>query len=140
MRGGLTLRPAPPTLVGGAQGAAAQARMEADAVGGPRSNARAGLFRRPGAGFFPAMVVLHGCDGVGPHYRDWARDLAAWGYVTLLVDSFRPRGFRTVCNRGMDVPPSVQAQDGFAAAAYLRSLPNVRADRIGVIGFSHGGA
>jgi dienelactone hydrolase len=126
-------------LVGGAQAAVAQAPIDADTVGAPRSNARAELFLPAGSGPFPAMVVLHGCDGVGAHYRDWAGDLAAWGYVALLVDSFRPRGFRTVCNRGMDVPPMIQAQDGFAAATYLRSLPNVRADRIGVIGFSHGG-
>jgi dienelactone hydrolase len=124
-------------LVGGAQAAAAQAPIDADMVGAPRSNARAELFLPAGSGPFPAIVVLHGCDGVGAHYRNWARDLAAWGYVALLVDSFRPRGFRTVCNRGMDVPPMVQAQDGFAT--YLRSLPNVRGDRIGVIGFSHGG-
>ena len=39
----------------------------------------------------------------------------------------------------MDVPPALRAADGFAAADYLRSLPNVRDDRIGVIGFSHGG-
>jgi dienelactone hydrolase len=39
----------------------------------------------------------------------------------------------------MDIPPTLQAVDGFAAADYLRSLPNVRGDRIGVVGFSHGG-
>jgi len=39
------------------------------------------------------VVVLHGCDGVGRHYREWALELASWGYVALLVDSFRPRGF-----------------------------------------------
>ena len=39
----------------------------------------------------------------------------------------------------MIVPPLHQAQDAFAAADYLRRLPNIRDDRIGVIGFSHGG-
>lgn len=113
--------------------------IDAGTVGKPGSNARAELFLPPGAGPFPAMVVLHGCDGVGRHYRNWARDLASWGYVAILVDSFRPRGVGNVCNQGMAVPPLVQAQDAFAAADYLRSLPIVRADRIGVIGFSHGG-
>jgi dienelactone hydrolase len=37
------------------------------------------------------------------------------------------------------IPPELQAADGFAAAAYLRQRPDVRPDRIGVIGFSHGG-
>lgn len=113
--------------------------FNADTVGGPRSNAAAELYVPPGPGPFPAMVILHGCDGIGRHYRIWARTLRAWGYVAMLVDSFRPRGVNNVCNHGMVVPPLAQAQDAFAAAGYLRGLPNVRADRIGVIGFSHGG-
>jgi dienelactone hydrolase len=115
------------------------AAMDAAVVGPPGSDARAELYMPAGAGPFPAMVVLHGCDGIGPHYRDWARELAGWGYVTILVDSFRPRGVTTVCNHGMTVPPATQAQDAFAAAQYLRGRPDISGDRIGVIGFSHGG-
>ena len=55
------------------------------------------------------------------------------------MDSFRPRGVATTYNHGMDVPPLLQAQDAIAAATYLRTLHDVRSDRIGVIGFSHGG-
>jgi dienelactone hydrolase len=139
MRRTSTLTIALAILVVGAPASAAPAAIDSGTVGAPGSNARAELFLPSGSGPFPAMVVLHGCDGVGPHYRDWARDLAAWGYVALLVDSFRPRGYRNLCNHGMDVPPLTQAQDGFDGAAYLRGLTNVRADRIGVIGFSHGG-
>jgi dienelactone hydrolase len=84
-------------------------------------------------------VVLHGCDGVGPHYREWARRLAEWGYAALLIDSFGPRGFKEVCNRGLLVPPEAQARDAFDGADYLRTLPMVRARQVGVIGFSHGG-
>jgi dienelactone hydrolase len=118
---------------------AAALSFDAGSVGPPGSNARAEIWLPTGTGPFPAVVVLHGCDGIGRHYRIWARDLAAWGYVALLVDSFRPRGIASVCNHGSDVPPLLQAEDGLAAASYLRSLPNVRRDRIGVIGFSHGG-
>jgi len=107
-------------------------------VGAPSSGAPAELSVPEGPGPFPAVVVLHGCDGVGPHYRNWARQLRDWGYVAMLVDSFRPRGVYNVCDQVMEVPPLWQAQDAFAAADYLRGLPNVRADRIGVIGFSHG--
>ena len=113
--------------------------FKSEAIGTPGSNARAELYRPAGPGPFPAMVVLPGCDGVGPHYRLWAQQLRDWGYVALLIDSFRPRGFTIVCNHGMEVPPLVQAQDAFAAADYLRGLAFVAADRIGVIGFSHGG-
>lgn len=121
--------------------AAAPAPQHFDAgnVGGPASNKPAELFEPTGPGPFPAMVVLHPCSGVGPHARNWARRLVGWGYVAIVVDSFRPRGVTNVCNHGMDIPPTLQAVDGFAAADYLRSLPNVRGDRIGVVGFSHGG-
>jgi dienelactone hydrolase len=113
--------------------------LDATSVGGPFSDKTGELFLPSGTGPFPAMVVLHGCDGVGPHYRNWAQRLAGWGYVALMVDSFRQRGFDNVCNRGMLVPPEQQAADAFAAAAYLRGRADVRSDRIGVIGFSHGG-
>ena len=113
--------------------------FDASHVGGPWSDARAELYTPEGKGPFPAVVILHGCDGVGRHYRIWARQLTEWGYVAMLVDSFRPRGVSNICNRGKEVPPLLQAEDGFAAADYLRALPAVRANRIAVLGFSHGG-
>src|SRR6266850_4725927 len=68
-------------------------------VGGPASNSRAELFVPMGAWPFPALVVLHGCNGVGRHVRLWAQQLTAWGYVAIVVDSLRPRGMSTVCIR-----------------------------------------
>ncbi len=108
-------------------------------VGPPRSDAPAELYLPIGAAPSAAVVVLHGCDGVGPHYREWARRLAGWGYAALLIDSFGPRGFREVCNQGLLVPPEEQVRDAFEGAAYLRSVRAVRARQVGVIGFSHGG-
>jgi dienelactone hydrolase len=107
-------------------------------VGPPSSNSPAEIFVP--AGTVPAAVVLlHGCDGVKPHYRAWAQRLVEWGYAALLIDSFRPRGFTEVCNRGRLVPPEAQARDAFDGAAYLRATLHLRAGRVGVIGFSHGG-
>ena len=108
-------------------------------VGPPLSNAPAELYLPPGAAPTGAVVVLHGCNGVGPHYREWARRLAGWGFAALLIDSFGPRGFKGVCNQGQLVPPEAQARDGYDGAAYLRTASGVRAARVGVIGFSHGG-
>jgi dienelactone hydrolase len=108
-------------------------------VGPPLSNAPAELYSPPGAAPTGAVVVLHGCNGVGVHDREWARRLAGWGFAALLIDSFGPRGFKEVCNHGRLVPPEARARDAFDGAAYLRSAPEVRAARVGVIGFSHGG-
>ncbi len=121
-----------------ASGAAAQV-FDPAKVGPPLSGASAELYLPAGAAPLGAVVVLHGCDGIEPHYRQWAQRLADWGYAALLIDSFRPRGFQEVCNRGLLVPPEAQARDAFDGAAYLRAAPQVRAQRVGVIGFSHGG-
>ena len=78
--------------------AAAEAQVFDPAkVGPPLSNAPAELYLPPGAPPTAAVVVFHGCNGVGPHYREWARRLAGWGFAALLIDSFGPRGFREVC-------------------------------------------
>ena len=108
-------------------------------VGPELSGAAAELYRPQGAAPAAAIVVLHGCNGINPHDRRWARLLAQWGYVALLIDSFRPRGFTEICNRGRLVPPELRAADAFAGEQYLGAQPYVRPDRIGVIGFSHGG-
>jgi dienelactone hydrolase len=105
--------------------------------GSPEFHTR--LYLPQGKGPFPAVVVLHGCNGVGAHERIWARQLVAWGYAALIVESFRARNVAGVCNHGRLVPPELQAEDGFDAANRLRSRPDIAASRIGVIGFSHGG-
>jgi dienelactone hydrolase len=108
-------------------------------VGPPLSGKPAELYLPAVTAPAAAIVVLHGCDGVVPHYRQWAERLTEWGYAALLIDSFGPRGFAEICNRGLLVPPEQQARDAFDGAAYLRNAPAVRAARVGVIGFSHGG-
>jgi dienelactone hydrolase len=125
-------------LCGAASAAAQVPAFDASTVGAPGSGARAELFMPAGTPT-AAVIVLHGCDGVGPHYRSWARQLAQWGYAALLVDSFRPRGFTEVCNHGELVPPEAQARDAFNAAAFLRARADLHIARLGVIGFSHGG-
>lgn len=126
-------------LLAGITTARAQPAFDTSTVGGPRSGRAGELFLPAGAGPFPAMVVLHGCDGVGPHYRTWARRLQAWGYAALVVDSFGPRSVREVCGEGRRLDPSARAADAFRAAAWLRTRPDITASEIGVIGFSHGG-
>jgi dienelactone hydrolase len=112
--------------------------FDAKSVGGPNSGAAIELWRPTGSGPFPAIVVLHGCDGVTVHHRNWAARLVSWGYVAAIVDSFHPRHVNSTCVDNGNPLPKLRAQDAFNAAAYLRTLPNVRPDRVGVIGFSHG--
>jgi len=110
-------------------------------VGSPDSN-RAGEFFpvSSAAGRVPAVVILHGCSGISAHTRRWARRMNDWGYAALVVDSFRPRGENSVCDRPGVVPLDLRARDAFAAAAYLRTLRDMDPERIAVVGFSHGGS
>jgi dienelactone hydrolase len=105
------------------------------------------LVRPAGDGPFPAVVVMHDCSGLGPHSSGsplrWARKLVAAGYVVMIPDSFTPRGFPDgVCtnNRAQAASPFVRSGDALAALAYLRSLPYVDGDHIGLMGGSHGGS
>lgn len=96
------------------------------------------LYRRDGAGPFPAMVLLHGCGGVTRSVHSWAGWLRDQGYVALVADSFAPRGVFRICGGRGRPDPKERARDALGARGYLRTLGFVDGDRIGVMGWSHG--
>jgi dienelactone hydrolase len=97
------------------------------------------LTKPQGDGPFPAVVLMHGCRGIQKAYDDLADKLASWGYVALEVDSLGPRGVKETCTNPFQVAPYVRAQDAYDAKSYLSVLPFVDRNRIGLIGWSHGG-
>jgi len=105
------------------------------------------LFKPEGSGPFPAIVMMHGCGGPGPRNSGalwrWANELVAQGYVTLIPDSFTPRGLpKGICTGGAEgrvASGSVRAADAYGALALLRTLPFVDGKRVGLMGNSHGG-
>ena len=99
------------------------------------------LMKPRGNGPFPAVVILHGCEGLNDFYTIWAIRLRSWGYVTLQVDSFGPRGEYNLCAPGRLnlITPSQRALDAYGAKSYLAELPFVDPNRIAVMGWSHGG-
>lgn len=101
-----------------------------------------------GKGPFPAVVLLHDCSGLGPRSSGsperWASVLLQRGYAVVIPDSFSTRGFPAgVCTdpspARFDVRPLRRVDDAYAALAHARSLPQIDAARIGVMGGSHGG-
>jgi dienelactone hydrolase len=102
-----------------------------------------GEFRKPasGNGPFPVVIGLHACDGpTNASTNFWLATLAAQGYATYLPDSFGPRGYVDVCDFTSSVAIAERAQDALVAAATLAARPDVRADKIAILGVSHGGS
>jgi len=96
-----------------------------------------GYLRLPdGPGPAPAVVLLHGCAGYFKQLDErWGKRLAAWGYVTLTVDRFGPRGITSTCASG--VPPAT-VHDAYRALHFLTRHPAVDPARVAVVGFSQG--
>lgn len=98
------------------------------------------LLRPSGAGPFPAVILLHGCHGVGASTHGWARWLRARGYVALVVDSWAPRNMAEGCSpASLDLPNTERFDDAVGALRFLHALPFVDPRRVGVMGWSNGG-
>jgi dienelactone hydrolase len=97
-----------------------------------------GYLRQPNrAGPSPAVVLLHSCNGNWLRLDErWGRLISSWGYVTLTIDSFGPRGLKNTCGNGAPVP---LAFDAHRALNFLARQPSVDANRVAAVGFSQGG-
>jgi carboxymethylenebutenolidase len=93
----------------------------------------------------PAVVVIHEIFGLSDFVRQTTDQLAKDGYVAIAPDLLSRRGGTPA------IPDSARrlivaldadtlTRDLDATYAYLKTLPAVRGDRIGVIGFCWGGS
>ena len=97
------------------------------------------IYKPKGRGPFPALVLLHGCGGLGENVFDWAGKLIREGYVAMVVDSFSARGITDACGvRGLNLK-SGREFDAYGAHDFLKKQPFVDGKRIGVMGWSQGG-
>lgn len=102
----------------------------------------------------PAVVALHGCGGMystqpsrrndlSLRHQAMAELLVREGYAVLFPDSFRSRGREEICtieNRARTITQTHRRLDAQGALAYLQGRSDVVADRIAVLGWSHGGS
>ena len=90
---------------------------------------------------FPAVVMLHGYgsnkDEAGNGYKIAAPELAKAGIASIRID-FMGYGDSSVDHSGFTLDVGVKEAE--TAADYLAALPAVDSDRIGIMGWSKGGA
>ena len=100
------------------------------------------VFGREPAGRHPAILMLHGADGLSSNtqYRAGARAIAAAGYRVFLVHYLdrtgeRRASFGTVFQNFLPWMETVRD-----AVAWVAARPDVNPDRIGLVGVSLGAA
>lgn len=107
-----------------------------------------GYLSRPAAGGkYPAIVIISDNQGLGDHFRDVARRYAKEGYIALVPDIFSRHGGTAKVNpKGTGVSNFSELASDEAVAeyinagySYLKTLPEVRGDRLGITGFCWGG-
>ncbi|HJT62236.1 MAG TPA: dienelactone hydrolase family protein, partial [Burkholderiales bacterium] len=98
------------------------------------------LFRPAAKGRAPAMVIVQGFGGVSDAREGfWARELAAFGVASLVVESFTARGVGSSIDDQSRVSTAQGLRDAYAALGYLAQQAFVDPRRIGVMGMSWGG-
>jgi len=99
-------------------------------------------FEKPGgAGPFAVVILLPGCSAeLDAGLSSWTNQLHNWGYATLRVDSTEGRGLGNICGSldEMKTMISETARDVFRAAYTLGGRPDVKPNKIAVLGRSLG--
>jgi carboxymethylenebutenolidase len=97
-------------------------------------------------GLLPGVIVVHENRGLVEHIRDVTRRVARAGFVGLAVDLLSRQGGVAQFPEPMQqtqaygrTTPLERRMDLLGALAHIKTLPAVRYDRIGMIGFCAGG-
>ncbi len=94
----------------------------------------------------PAVIVVQEWWGLTDHIKDIARRYAAEGYVAMAPDLYSRLGHALTTDAGEagKLMNTLKQEDGLAdlnaTVAYLKSVPEVDATRIGMTGFCMGGS
>jgi carboxymethylenebutenolidase len=102
--------------------------------------------KTPSAPYMPGVIVIHENRGLVEHIRDVARRAARAGFVAVAPDLLSrqggvaafpdPQQQQQAYNR---TTPADRQADLISTLAYIKTLPNIVFNRIGVVGFCAGG-
>jgi carboxymethylenebutenolidase len=109
---------------------------------------RAAIARPQGEGPFPVAIVLHGTHGFAREYVELAKDMAKHGVLTVATCWFSGgsgKGSRFIhsiqCPGAPEMPAAASDQTLRTLAAIIdamHALPDVRVDRVALVGHSRG--
>ncbi|BFU90752.1 MAG: Carboxymethylenebutenolidase [Nitrospira sp.] len=94
----------------------------------------------------PAIIIVQEWWGLTDHIKDIAKRCATEGYVAIAPDLYSRLGYPLTTDAGEagKLMNTLKQEDGLtdlnATVAYLKSVPEVDATRIGVTGFCMGGS
>src|SRR6478672_5900304 len=92
----------------------------------------------PGNGRVPAVILVHGSDGLNLSLERWAQELNGIGVAAFLLDSFSGRGITSTVNDQSKLHGLTLMVDAYKALGILIRHPRIAANRIGIMGFSKG--
>jgi dienelactone hydrolase len=93
----------------------------------------------PGRGTLPAVVITHGCSGIGPSELGWADQLNQIGLATFVVQSLGGRQIPEVCSGQHALNIASVLVDAYRALDTLAAHPRINPSQIAIMGFSFGG-
>lgn len=146
------------TAVGMSKGAGAADRVPIErdvAIRTADGIADSVLFRPPGRGKWPGVLIWPDIGGLRPAFRDMGRRLAAQGYVVLVVNPFYRSGSAAATAPAGPGPNPAERErraamralmtdeamdrDSIAFIAYLDGLAETSSAKVGVQGYCMGG-
>jgi carboxymethylenebutenolidase len=107
---------------------------------GTNRQMQATLFAPDGSGPYPGVLVLHTSGGLKPGDLEYARRLAAEGYVTLVPAFLEAYGLASFSRvESFTVQADNIYRDFVNGIEVLRANPKVAGGKVAAIGFSNGG-
>jgi len=84
----------------------------------------------------PAVILVHGSEGVGRRETRWAEQLLAMGVAAFVLDSLTGRQFASAT---AEVSTGALIVDVYRALGFLGGHPRIDPTRVALMGFSRGG-
>lgn len=97
----------------------------------------------------PAVILLHGCGGIGargelnPRHAMWKDWFVERGFVVLFPESFSSRGYTQICTQkygDRSIKQADRVDDVLAAKRWLTARSDIDASKLVLMGWSHGGS